>query len=154
MTSDIPVSGLTRGTASPVCISASTRASRLPSLPPGCRLAKSSSLKPRFSASATASASPKASMVVVEAVGASPRVQASLAMEQSSATSAAETRVEILVPAPTSSHVMLISGTCNRLIVAKSRRISSVSPLAESATTTSPATTIPRSPCTASTGCM
>src|SRR5207244_10205691 len=71
----ILVSGLTRGTASPVCISASTRASRLPSLPPGCRLAKSSSLKPRFSASAIASASPNASMVVVEAVGASPRVR-------------------------------------------------------------------------------
>ena len=49
---------------------------------------------------------------------------------------------------------MLISGTCNRLMVASSRRISSVSPLADSASTTSPRTTIPRSPCTASTGCI
>ena len=48
---------------------------------------------------------------------------------------------------------MLISGTCNRLIVASRRRISSVSPLADNATTTSPFTTMPRSPCTASTGC-
>ena len=63
---------VTHGTASPVCISDSTRASRFPNFPPGCRLAKSSSLNPRFSESVTASASPNASMVVVEAVGASP----------------------------------------------------------------------------------
>src|SRR5271157_5576319 len=94
MTSGILVCAVTRGTASPECISDSTRASRLPSFPPGCRLAKSSSLNPRFSESATASASPRASMVVVEAVGASPSEQASLEIEQSKATSAAEARVE------------------------------------------------------------
>ena len=154
MTSDIFVFGVTRGTASPVCIRLSTRARRLPSLPPGWRSAKSSSLKPRFSARVTAKASPSANIVVVEAVGASPSEQASLAMEQSNETSAADASVEIsrfvlLV----SSQVMLISGTCRRLMVASRRRISSVSPLAERARTTSPRTTMPRSPWTASTGC-
>ena len=153
------VSANTRGRASPLCISASTRASFFPSLPPGCRFAKSSSLNPRFSESATASASPSASIVVVEAVGARPNEQASFATEQSSAISAASAKVEsllllVLASAQIQSPVMLISGTCNRLMVASSRRISSVSPLADSASTTSPRTTIPRSPCTASTGCI
>ena len=53
----------------------------------------------------------------------------------------------------TSSPVIVISGTRSRLIVASSARISSVSPDAESASTTSPRTTIPKSPCRASTGC-
>src|SRR5215467_7122042 len=88
------VEGATRGSASPVCISDFTRANRFPNFPPGCKLAKSSSLNPRRSLNATASASPKASMVVVEAVGASPKEQASCAMEQSKATSAAAARVE------------------------------------------------------------
>src|SRR5580704_987412 len=164
MTSDMRVLATTFGMSSPVCIRDSTRASFFPSFPPGCRFAKSSSLKPRFSDRATASASPNASMVVVDAVGASPREQASLATEQSSATSAASASVESPdrvrralppgSPAQIASPVMLISGTCSRLIVASSRRISSVSPLADSASTTSPRTTIPRSPCTASTGCM
>ena len=76
-------------------------------------------------------------MVVVEAVGASPREHASLAMEQSSATSAASARVEsftgpdVLFPGRTrsilqiGSAVMLIRGTCSRLMVARRRRISS-----------------------------
>src|SRR5215467_5810584 len=93
------VEGATRGSASPVCISDSTRANRFPNFPPGCKLAKSSSLNPRRSLNATASASPKANIVVVEAVGASPREQASCATEQSRATSAADARVEI--PPPT-----------------------------------------------------
>jgi hypothetical protein len=100
-------------------------------------------------------------MVVVEAVGASPSEQASWEIEQSNATSAEDARVEASVeraPPPAesaamSSQVMLISGTCNRLIVATNCRISSVSPLAESASTRSPRTIIPRSPCSASTGC-
>src|SRR5215472_13176624 len=151
----------TRGNESPLCISASTRASFFPSFPPGCRFAKSSSLKPRRSESATASASPRASIVVVDAVGASPNEHASFATEQSSAMSAASAKVESfwLARPPESSAqikspVMLINGTCSRLMVASSRRISSVSPLADKTTTTSPRTTIPRSPCTASTGCM
>src|SRR5260370_878075 len=94
MTSGIFVCGLTRGSASPECISDSTRANLFPSFPPGCKLAKSSSLNPRFSLSVTASASPNASIVVVEAVGARPSEQASLAIEQSSATSAACAKVD------------------------------------------------------------
>src|SRR5215467_7985641 len=96
MTSGILVLAVTRGKASPECISDSTRANCFPKLPPGCRLAKSSSLNPRFSERATASASPRASMVVVDAVGARPRLQASLATEQSSATSAAAANVDNL----------------------------------------------------------
>src|SRR5580704_10171233 len=94
------VFGATRGIASPACIRDSTRANRLPSFPPGCRLAKSSSLNPRRSLNVTASASPKASIVVVEAVGASPKEQASCATEQSRATSAAAAKVEIDQGAP------------------------------------------------------
>ena len=48
---------------------------------------------------------------------------------------------------------MVISGTPSRFTVASSCRISAVSPLAESASTTSPRTTMPRSPCMASAGC-
>src|SRR3984885_11444864 len=94
MTSGILVCGKTQGRSSPECISESTRARRLPSLPPGCRLAKSSSLNPRFSLKVTARASPSASIVVVEAVGARPSEQASCAIEQSSVTSAADAKVE------------------------------------------------------------
>ena len=46
------------GTACRACISASTRISRLPSLPPGCRLAKSSWRNPFSTSSVIASASP------------------------------------------------------------------------------------------------
>src|SRR5262249_53777337 len=130
---------------------------------------------PRRSPTATATASPKPSTAAVEAAGASPKEQASCATEQSKATSAAEPKVEMPdslldVGAPLfaifegwesrpprskqiSSPVIEINGTCNRLIVASNARISSVSPLAERASTTSPRTTIPRSPCKASTGC-
>ena len=47
----------------------------------------------------------------------------------------------------------LTSASPLRFSVASSRRISSVSPLAESAITTSPGISTPRSPCTASAGC-
>src|SRR5580692_9442766 len=88
------VAGVTQGSASPECINDSTRASRFPNFPPGCKLAKSSSLNPRRSLKVTASASPNASIAVVEAVGASPSAQASCAIEQSNATSAAAAKVE------------------------------------------------------------
>src|SRR5208337_3799898 len=156
MTSLIGVARVTRGMASPVCMSEETRAKRLPSLPPGCRLAKSSSLNPRRWERATASASPSANMAVVEAVGASPSEQASCATEQSRAISAACARVDRVRDCPAlewrSSQVMVMSGTARRFTVARSCRISAVSPLAESASTTSPRTTIPRSPCRASAG--
>src|SRR5450755_3629061 len=200
MTSGIFACAVTRGKASPECINDSTRANRFPSFPPGCKLAKSSSLKPRRSLNVTASASPNASIVVVEAVGANPSAQASCAIEQSNATSAAPANVENLertflsaafdfssgapflarplrekwglsLPDLTeetappfapfegwgsvqiSSPVIAINGTRNLLIVASSARISSVSPDADKASTTSPRTTIPKSPCSASTGC-
>jgi len=46
-----------------------------------------------------------------------------------------------------------ISASPLRFSVASRRRISSVSPLADKATTTSPGISTPRSPCTASAGC-
>jgi thiol-disulfide isomerase/thioredoxin len=66
---------------------------------------------------------------------------------QSSATSLACARVELKL------QQKLISASPLRFSVASRRRISSVSPLAESAITTSPAISTPRSPCTASAGC-
>src|SRR5207245_4703572 len=98
-------------------------------------------------ASATASASPSASIVVVDAVGASPNEHASCATEQSSATSAAAARVERLFwggadalvrVASDPSPVIEISPTPSRLMVTSKFRISSVAPLYESAITTSP----------------
>src|SRR5579864_1335346 len=95
MTSGMRVEVATHGNAFPLCINDSTRANRFPSFPPGCRFAKSSSLNPRLSLRVTASASPNASIVVVEAVGASPSEQASCATEQSKATSPAAAKVEM-----------------------------------------------------------
>src|SRR6185437_13521942 len=109
-----------------------------------------------------------------EAVGARPRPQASCATAQLNAISADDARVEAVrgedVPARAEalsstgedarastaigSQVIAIRGMRRRLIVASNCRISSVSPLAESAITTSPCANIPRSPCKASTGCM
>ena len=60
----------TAGIASPVAITSSTLVSRRrPSAPPGCERAKSAGPKPRASRQATASASPSASIAVVEEVG-------------------------------------------------------------------------------------
>ena len=65
------VSGATHGSCSPVRITSSTCSNRRrPEVPPGCERAKSSSVKPRASSTATASASPIASVAVVLAVGA------------------------------------------------------------------------------------
>src|ERR1700739_3546304 len=94
MTSFMGVAGATRGMASPVCMSCSTRARRLPSLPPGWRVAKSSARKPFLMETAMARASPRASMAVVDAVGARPMPQASAGTLQSSATSLARASVD------------------------------------------------------------
>src|SRR2546425_1437885 len=67
----------------------STRMRRLPSLPPGCRLAKSSCLNPFSTSTVIASASPIASDAVVLAVGTRFIGQASSVTLQSIATSAA-----------------------------------------------------------------
>src|SRR5438067_1228950 len=147
MTSRIRVSVRTMGQCLPACMSASTRIRRLPSLPPGCRLAKSSSRNPFSTSSVIASASPIASAAVVLAVGARFIGQASSATLQSSATSAACARLEEGTP------VIAMSRAPSRRIVSSSRRISSVSPLYESAITTSSIWMTPRSPCVASAGC-
>ena len=141
------VVGATTGTWSPVCIRSRTLARRLPSLPPGCSSAKSSARKPLRRLTAMASASPSANIVVVEAVGAKLSPQASRSTPQSRATSLACARVECRL------QQKLTSPSPLRLSVANRRRISSVSPLAESATTTSPGSRTPRSPWTASAGC-
>ena len=52
-----------------------------------------------------------------------------------------------------SSPVIAINGTRSRLIVASNCKISSVSPMPKAPAPTSPRTTIPKSPCSASTGC-
>ena len=69
----------TTGRRSPICMMSRTSLRRAPSLPPGWNTLKCSAVKPRFSRRATARASPSASWIVVEVVGASPLGQASLA---------------------------------------------------------------------------
>ena len=135
------------GTSSPECIRSRTLARRLPSLPPGCSSAKSSARKPLRRLTAIANASPSASMTVVEAVGARFSPHASRSTPQSRATSLAAAKVDFRL------QQKLISASPLRLRRVSRRRISSVSPLAESATTTSPGISTPRSPCTASAGC-
>ena len=147
ITSVIGVDGVTTGTSWPVCINSRTLASCLPNLPPGCSSAKSSARNPLRRLTATANASPSASIDVVDAVGARFSPQASRSTEQSSATSLAAARVECRL------QQKLMSASPLRLTVASRRRISSVSPLADSAITTSPGMSTPRSPCTASAGC-
>ena len=66
-----------RGTSSPACMMSATLRRRRPSLPPGCRIWKSSEENPLRSSSATAMASPRPSMTVVDVVGARPMGQAS-----------------------------------------------------------------------------
>src|SRR6266487_4218525 len=78
----------------PPCMRALTRISRLPSFPPGWRLAKSSCRNPFSTSSVIASASPIASAAVVLAVGTRFMGHASSVTLQSSATSAACARVE------------------------------------------------------------
>ena len=87
------------GISSPACMRSATLASRAPRRPPGCRPAKSSGVKARLSISATASASPRASVIVVEVVGARPTEQASGAGGSRRAMSAARSSVESAFPA-------------------------------------------------------
>ena len=138
----------TAGTCAPLRITSRTRVSSLrPSAPPGCERAKSSSLKPRASSSATASASPMASCAVVLAVGAKFSGQASRATLLSSATWACLASVDCAPP------VMATSGTPWRLSIGNMAVSSSLSPLFEIASTTSVFCTMPRSPWLASAGC-
>src|SRR5579863_8289910 len=146
MTSLMGVERETRGMSSPECMRSRTLASCLPSLPPGWSSAKSSARNPLRRLTATARASPRASMAVVEAVGARLRTQASRSTLQSRTTSLAWARVEARL------QQKLISASPLRLRVARRRRISSVSPEAERAMTASPGMRTPRSPWTASAG--
>src|SRR5688572_27240993 len=136
----------TTGSASPAFIICSTRRNFLPSLPPGCRLAKSSGLKPFSTSTVIASASPIARAAVVLAVGTRFIGQASSDTLQSSATSADCASVELTSP------VRATSGAPMRFSVSSTRVSSSVSPLYDIAMTTSSAWMTPRSPCTASAG--
>ncbi len=143
------VSGATIGLSSPVCIASATRvSSRRPRLPPGWMAAKSSLEKPRACMTAMASASPRAIIVTAEAVGASPSGQASHSTEESITASDWLPSVELRSPQ------MAIRPIPLRLSAGKICDSSSVSPLLESMMTTSPSTTIPRSPWIASAGCM
>src|ERR1051326_2045757 len=140
------VSRRTVGICSPACIRSRTRMKRLPSLPPGWRNAKSSSLKPFRSRSAIASASPRARVAVVDAVGARPRGHASLGIAAERWKSAPRASVELGLPVMATIDAPMRSRRGIRLTS------SSVSPELEMARTTSPRTTMPRSPWLASAG--
>ena len=107
--SDILVPSGFSGTASPECMRSRVNFSIAPSLPPGCSTLKSTEVKPRPSSSAIASASPSASIISEEVVGARLCGQASRAFGSVSATSAALPSED---PAPT---VIAITGIPNRL---------------------------------------
>ena len=108
-----------------MCISASTRRSFLPRRPPGCSAAKSSSLNPRRSSKAIASASPIASAAAVEAVGARFSEHASSFTAMSSTMSLADASVE------RGCAVSVMRGMPRRFTASSSSISSSVSPLEE-----------------------
>ena len=135
--------GRTRGTASPPCISASTRISRLPSRPPGCRLAKCSSRKPLRCDSAM-----RQRVAQRERRGRAGR-RRQVHRAGFFGDVAAQRRRRTPGRASTAGcPVSEISRAPIRRIASSSRMSSSVSPLYDSATTTSSACTTPRSPCT------
>ncbi len=121
---------------------------RLPKAPAGWDSAKSSAVKPRASSNATASASPKAKVAVVLEVGARPSGQASWIFPKVKATSA------FCGIGPLLSPLMVIKGISRRLIKGMSIMISSLLPELEIAISTSPGTSMPKSPCPASPGCI
>ena len=132
-----------------VCMMSCTRVkSRRPKAPAGCDKAKSALVKLRACNSATAKASPKANVAVVLEVGASPSGQASSDFPSVKAISADFGKN------PRLSRLMLIKGILSCLTTGISVRISSDSPEFEIAIKTSPATSIPKSPCPASPGCI
>ena len=95
---------------------------RRPRLPPGCRRAKSTLVKPRICISDTASASPMAICAVVEVVGARCRMQASSSTLTSRCTS------EFLASADSGLPVIEISLLPLEWMKGTIFRISSVSP--------------------------
>ena len=142
------VSRRTTGSSSPECITSATCSSRrLPRLPAGWLSAKSSGVKARARNSATASASPKANAAVVLLVGARPSGQASCGTATVRWMSAWRASVDSGRP------VMPIKVMFLRLSAGRITAISSLSPELEMASTTSPSTIMPKSPCAASAGC-
>ena len=141
--------GSTTGRSSPVRITSATCSSSLrPSAPPGCERAKSCGVKPRASSSATASASPIASVAVVLAVGARLSGQASSATLTSRWTLAARARFDFGLP------VIAMTGTPRRDRCGISSSTSAVSPELEIASNTSSRVIMPMSPWLASAACM
>ena len=140
---------LTVGISSLICMMSLTFSSSfLPSVPLGCRDAKSACLNLRASSSETARASPITNIAVVLAVGTRFRLPASRSTEVSSTISDSLAREDLRRPAKatTVSPIFLKTWTISNT--------SLVSPLLDSATITSSLVTIPRSPCRASPGCI
>ena len=79
----------TSGIDFPPCMMSRMNLSSAPSRPPGCSMPKSTAVKPRLSSSAIASASPSASCMSEDVVGARLCGQASRACGSTSVTSAA-----------------------------------------------------------------
>src|SRR2546423_1365156 len=128
-------------------ITSATRSKRFrPSAPLGCSAAKSSRRNPFTSSSVTARASPSASAAVVLAVGASVSGQASSATLASSTTSAWRASTE------SGSPVTAIRRTPRRLSWLTRPNSWSDAPLRDRRMATSCRPTIPRSPCSESTG--
>ena len=100
--------GAISGSSSPWCMMSRTKCRLAPSLPPGWKTRNFSAVKPCRSRSAIASASPSASCISVEVVGARPCGQASSARGRMRATSAP--RASVLSAAA----VMAISGRRKR----------------------------------------
>src|SRR2546429_4984797 len=128
-------------------ITSATRSSRFrPSAPPGCSAAKSSRRNPFFSSSVTARASPSASATVVLAVGARVSGHASSVTPASSTTSACRASSE------SGSAVIAMIGTPRRFSWFTSPNRSSDVPLFDRRIATSSRPTMPKSPCSESTG--
>src|SRR5947208_13542688 len=131
----------------PASMTSATRSNKWrPNVPPGWRAANCSRRNPLTSSSVTARASPSASAAVVLAVGASVSGQASSATLASSTTSAWRASTE------SGSPVTAIRRTPSRLSWLTRPNSSSDAPLRDRRMATSCRPTIPRSPCSESTG--
>ena len=136
------------GVFTPLCITSfKVSSNRFPKLPPGCDSAKSSAVNPRASNSATAIASPIASVAVVLAVGAKPNEQASFSTLMHTCTLASVAMVDCVFP------VMEIIFAPRRFNTGIILSTSLVSPELEISITTSFLVIMPKSPWLASPGC-
>lgn len=132
-------------------MTSTTGRSSPPSAPPGCRFANSASVNRRCLATASASASPSASVAAVDDVGATKCPSPASSIRPSrSATVLSRTR---LFSSPRSPPVIEMIGSPSWCRIAASPTTSSVSPEKDSAMTVSHDRNRPRSPCAASDGC-